>query len=339
MPEDFVLTVPLVAAFVVLVAVVQFVLGVAIGLFLSRRSSGRHARPEFGGGRIVDLLEELRMLAKVIASDLGRHYQTIGSIEGELATVTKAAPNADYDSMGRMVSKILAANADLQVRLSETELKLRSQSDEIQRYIAEARTDSLTGLLNRRAFDDELARRLAEWRRRGTPVSLVLIDADNFKHINDRHGHLAGDEALRSLAGLLRCLTREMDVVARFGGEEFALILPDTPIGVAMRVAARVQQEVRKVAVENNDTPFYFTVSSGLAQAAISDDVEGLIARVDVALYHAKHGGRDCAFMHDGSVYRRVPEDANTEPDAELRDICADLRREITETVRRADEN
>ena len=106
----------------------------------------------------------------------------------------------------------------------------------MQTLLAETRTDALTLLANRRAFDDELAKRCAEFRRQGRTFSLTIVDVDRFKNFNDTYGHRAGDEVLRNVAKVLRRKMRETDIVARYGGEEFAIIHPGTEPGRRLQV-------------------------------------------------------------------------------------------------------
>src|SRR4029079_9463224 len=124
----------------------------------------------------------------------------------------------DRDSAGAnaavftAMDQMLAANTELQQRLEQAEKQLAAQAQEIKAHESEARTDSLTSLSNRRAFDDELKRRLSEWQRKGTPCTLVLLDIDHFKKFNDTHGHQVGDEVLRQVAKVLIAQCREMDM-------------------------------------------------------------------------------------------------------------------------------
>ena len=134
----------------------------------------------------------------------------------------------------------------MQEQLKSAEVKLQEQAHQIEVHAADALTDALTGGANRRAFDSELGRRFAEFKRRGTPFCLLMLDVDHFKKFNDVHGHLAGDEVLRGVARVLRETCRGMDIVARYGGEEFAVIMPSTTIREAqtgvLRICTRIAE-------------------------------------------------------------------------------------------------
>lgn len=154
--------------------------------------------------------------------------------------------------------------------------------------------DGLTGLLNRRSIERALAAESARLARHGQVFSVLALDIDHFKAVNDRHGHPAGDAALRSLAQTLRRVGRITDLAARTGGEEFWLLMPHTDLRGALPVAERLLQAVRDSRVPTADGDIRFTVSVGVAQADADDkSVEALLHRLDAALYRAKHQGRD----------------------------------------------
>ncbi|MBC8056879.1 MAG: GGDEF domain-containing protein [Rhizobiales bacterium] len=154
--------------------------------------------------------------------------------------------------------------------------------------------DHLTGLVNRRAFFEAANFELQRWQRMPRPLSLVLIDADHFKAINDTHGHAAGDTVLRQLAVAMGETFRGMDVIARVGGEEFAILLPGTDGEGARAVAARLGQLIEAQTVEVDGASIRYTVSAGTAAMEPGvDSIEDLMKRADTALYAAKTNGRN----------------------------------------------
>lgn len=154
--------------------------------------------------------------------------------------------------------------------------------------------DHLTGLANRRAFHDAAELEIKRWQRQPRPMSVLMIDADHFKRINDSHGHAAGDAVLRHLAACLSATFRAMDVVARVGGEEFAVLLPGTGLMGAEAVALRVCELLRGQAVHVDGKAIGCTVSIGVAAMEPGvDDIDALLQRADAALYASKKAGRN----------------------------------------------
>jgi diguanylate cyclase (GGDEF)-like protein len=190
--------------------------------------------------------------------------------------------------------------AEARVRASEELFTTRGA--ELQRYQAEleaandrlrnlAVTDELTGLRNRRAFEERLTFEFSMARRKKRDLSVVLVDADDFKKVNDRLGHLAGDSVLQQLAKVLQETVRLTDLAVRFGGEEFAVILPETDERSAMLWCVRLQKALAAATWEH----YPVTASMGAAQIT-PDCMDGshLVARADQALYRAKRKGKNC---------------------------------------------
>jgi diguanylate cyclase (GGDEF)-like protein len=211
---------------------------------------------------------------------------------------------------------------------------LERQTRHLEAQIAQARTDSLTGLANRRALDEELQRRYSESQRTGSPLSIMLIDVDHFKGFNDRHGHRAGDEALRVIAATLRDAMRQMDLVARYGGEEFVVLLPGTAIEGAILVAERTRQDLADSRFRYDGKEFSLTVSIGVAQLATNEHVSRMLQRVDQALYAAKGAGRNRSFWNDGRSSRSVSDTSNREVSEPP--ISSDIRLSAVESGNRS---
>lgn len=201
----------------------------------------------------------------------GRHLQIRNRIASDTTSLTIVS---DVTEIKKAEQALIASNIDLS-RL--------------------AATDPLTGLTNRRIFDDALARDMARTARSGSPLCLVLLDVDHFKRYNDNHGHLEGDRCLRVVAqSISASLHREADLAARYGGEEFAIILPETDLEGAVAVAERIRAAISQTSEAQLGRRA--TVSMGVAEydpAQALSDPEELVRRADDALYSAKAAGRD----------------------------------------------
>jgi diguanylate cyclase (GGDEF)-like protein len=156
-----------------------------------------------------------------------------------------------------------------------------------------ALTDGLTGMQNRRYFDDALKEYLEEFRRIGKPVGLMILDLDHFKLVNDTHGHDVGDSVLRAVAKCLKDMTRYHDVVARLGGEEFAVVTPNMDAELLSRFAERIRKEIAAMAVMSGNIRLKITTSVGLAIWDRKETAEEFYRRADRQLYEAKRQGRN----------------------------------------------
>lgn len=186
----------------------------------------------------------------------------------------------------------------LALRLNRLRTRLRDQRDELTRALQKiqdmASTDELTGLFNRRRMMSEFNRQLKLSKRSGWPLSVALLDLDHFKQVNDGHGHAVGDDALRVFSQCLRQAMRETDSVARWGGEEFLLLMPDTSAETAEQALERVRQFMASLQVSVHAPGLRLTFSAGLTQSKGAETMERLLERADRALYTAKAGGRNC---------------------------------------------
>ncbi|MBN9023293.1 MAG: GGDEF domain-containing protein [Rhizobiales bacterium] len=206
--------------------------------------------------------------------------------------------------IGRMIAHDLERRQAIR-DLRDTEQRL-SQANQTLSVLA--RMDALTSIPNRRSFDEALAVEIGRSRRNETPLSLLLLDIDNFKSFNDEHGHPAGDDCLRRIAASIQAaLHRSGDLVARFGGEEFTILLPRTDAEGAAAVAERIRTAISEASgPEPSKLPRKVTASLGVATIAYPQDAdvtaEELMRRADQALYRAKRGGRKMVMLHNQSA-------------------------------------
>lgn len=254
-------------------------------LILANEVAYRHLgyRPEDLVDRsVADLYvhpeERSRLVEAVRASGRARNVEiTLRTAEGGSRLMLASASRVEHDG----VECLLTGLVDITER--------KRHEDELRRF---ADTDPLTALRNRRsfhlAFDAEVARAL----RHDQPLSVLLIDLDHFKQVNDTHGHDAGDAVLRAFARLCRDTMREQDVVARLGGEEFAILLSNSNAAGAQQVATRLCRQVEALAVPSAAAPIRVTASIGIAEV-IPGDADTALAQADAALYRAKRQGRN----------------------------------------------
>ncbi|MBL3555894.1 MULTISPECIES: GGDEF domain-containing protein [Marinobacter] len=178
--------------------------------------------------------------------------------------------------------------------LEASRLKARNELMELARaHEHAARTDELTGLSNRRDMQHRLNEEYSRYRRSGHHFSVALIDLDLFKHINDEYGHDAGDEVLRRFSGLMQTVIRQTDVAARWGGEEFLILLPDTSLLQALTLAERLRSEVANAEFAFAGKRLPITISAGICSIAKASSVNELLKQADIHLYNAKEDGRN----------------------------------------------
>ena len=210
---------------------------------------------------------------------------------GVLDTAFKGMVERMQDLVGNLESKVTQRTEELAAANDKLEQAVRELDEKNQALEVMTRTDRLTGLANRRRLEEALQTEVLRARRYGKPFSVILLDIDHFKAVNDQFGHQAGDNVLIAIAGLLTRTARETDVVGRFGGEEFLLVCPETELLVVSALAERLRTEFT-----STDFPLVGPVTSsfGVAEFTQGDSVKSLVERADKALYRAKDGGRNC---------------------------------------------
>jgi diguanylate cyclase len=287
-----------------LLGALQLVLGVAIGTWIRRGSSADTRRGQQDMLQVSLIAKRLQALADEMSSNVGEHATQLDKAS-ELLTINQ--PGSD-ESLAEIVVEVIGdivrSNQNLKTKLETAENRLQEQATQIETHISRSLTDPLTGLPNRREFNERLEERMSAWNRRGEVFSLLLLDVDHFKKLNDQHGHLAGDQVLAAMGRALRDAIRREDAVARYGGEEFAVLLPSTSLAATITVAKNVREAVSRLTIEHKGQQLAITTSAGLATVQVSELPESLIHRADAALYAAKAAGRNCAYLHDGERCR-----------------------------------
>ncbi|MBC3872311.1 GGDEF domain-containing protein [Undibacterium flavidum] len=180
-----------------------------------------------------------------------------------------------------------------QKEVKEAEVRIKELEDKLAQMSELVREDQLTGSLNRRGLDDVFEREADRADRRGTPMCAAMLDLDNFKKLNDTHGHAAGDEALIHVVRIVKQTLRSIDVIARYGGEEFLIVMPETSLEEAARAMTRVQRELTTHFFTANDQRLFITFSAGVALRAPHEEQESVVKRADKAMYEAKKSGKN----------------------------------------------
>ncbi len=284
-----------------LVGTLQLAVGIVLGMRLFQKKSSGAGRAQEGLIQASRITQRLQALADDVSSSVGEHRGQIEQASRQLTAKNADGDRSLADLVIGVIGHIVEANQVLQSKLESSESRLQEQAAEIEAHISRAMTDALTGLPNRRQFDEQLEAVLSAWRRRGQGFTLMMLDVDHFKKLNDKYGHVAGDQMLVAVGRALRDAVRREDVVARYGGEEFALLLPATSLEQSRAVAEKVRRTVAQAALEYEGQAISVTASGGLAMISANENGSSLVARADAALYAAKTAGRNCVFVHDGS--------------------------------------
>ncbi len=245
-----------------------------------------------------------RMLGELSghAAAAGEHADAYGTSLNRFGDSLR--PNADPQTLKAALDAISRSTSDMRQKTGELQAQLQESAEEIQtlraeltRARGEAVTDPLTGITNRRGFEQAMQDACAANGDRLTGFSLIMLDIDHFKKCNDSYGHLFGDKVICSVAQVVAKNVKGQDTPARIGGEEFAVLLPDTPLEGARVLAERIRTTVGSGRIKRGNSAEFvgnITVSLGVAQYADGETTEAFMARADKALYASKSGGRNC---------------------------------------------
>ena len=242
-----------------------------------------------------------------VAASTGDYHAKIDGYSDKISAADNITDlNAVLDDVLRetrqVQSEALAARDKMvaaQQEVQEAETRIHSLEAKLQHMSELVREDQLTGSLNRRGLDDVFERETARSDRRGTPLCIAMLDLDDFKRLNDTYGHLAGDAALKHLVKIVKDTLRSMDVIARFGGEEFLILLPETSVESASATMTRLQRELTKHFFLHDNEKVLITFSAGVALRTPNEDQAALVKRADRAMYQAKQTGKNRVVVAD----------------------------------------
>ncbi len=268
-----------------------------------------------------DALDKLRELAQNVAADVDKHNVLVRRVNEELHSDERQDP----DYVLHAVDTLIQSNEQMQKQLDTAENKLKSQAQQIEDQVAAARTDALTRLANRRVFDETMANADEAFAQHNHVTTVMMIDIDHFKLLNDSYGHQAGDEVLRGVASVLESHIPTGNLVARYGGEEFSVIFPNTEIDSVAAIIEEARRAIGEAVFTHEGMGLRVTVSSGVAQFRTGENGTSLIRRADEALYVSKEMGRDCCHFNDGMRIIPLVELLVTEQ-AELSDVAQEER-------------
>jgi len=318
---------------IVVLGAVQLAAGVIIGRCWPR--ADRRGERSAEEARLERLARQLVVLAGAVHDDVDQHQARLREVDDELRTLGPGEDRQLTTIVLKTVGRVLQLNDRLQHRLSDAEKELRLQSQQLQTQATAALTDPLTGLPNRRAFDNELRLRVDQWRSDRRAFCLLAVDVDHFKSLNDRFGHALGDRALCRLGEVLREAVGAWGQVSRIGGEELTVLLACSHLEDAKHVTEKARHAVAAATIDEGMPELRMTVSAGLAMIQAGETGTELCKRADQALYTAKRSGRNCAYWHDGRNCQRVPDGAGATPSdtEELTALCQDLRTRLSQVT------
>ncbi len=275
---------------------------------VERRLKDVIAKQKDARQKTVEAQDEMRQMLATFIERLSQMAQSTGTFHGKLEESARLIEQAkSLEDIAPVLKEVVGATKtmaneslvardelrDMREQASSTQIEIAKLHQELDRVSTQARHDPLTGALNRKGLEEALEREISTVRRKETPLSVAMLDIDNFKKLNDQLGHAQGDNALTHLATVARECMRPQDTLARYGGEEFVVLMPDTPFEKGVEAMTRLQRELTKRFFMAGTEKLLITFSAGVAQ--LSPDEAGMdaIRRADEAMYLAKRSGKN----------------------------------------------
>ncbi len=289
--------------YVALCIIGSTIAGVVIGYFIRTGAARKERKKQDDHKAILKHVLQILKGMERLTSDVDTHNSEIRSVGRHVGDMKLTGEMRDIQQeIQSQITHLLSSNQRLEDDLVIARYQMERQAEEIDRTRQEARTDQLAGVGNRKAFDEALHWMLSNWKRTGESFVLILGDLDRFKWINDSHGHQAGDRVLQQMGTLLKQSLREGDIVARYGGDEFAILLPHTELKAGVQIAARMGGKVwtHSFDLGGRGVQGVVSISLGVSGPLDGDAVESLVQRADKALYKAKEMGRNRCYWSTG---------------------------------------
>lgn len=275
-------------------------IGIYLGFGLALRRKGKEIQDE--RTKTLNALHTVLRSAEELSSDVDAHTRELTHVEQQVEELDVAEDFEEVQQVIiRQITDVIHSNRKLENDLVCTRYELQQQAHELDLTRMEARTDELSGVGNRKAFEEHLPFMLSNHMRKGEAFALVLLDVDHFKWINDTHGHQAGDQVIMIIGKTLKDLLRPRDYVARYGGDEFAIMLAEVDLQAAIKAGQRIRLEIERTNFDCGlkGARVAVTFSMGLALCHSDDTPEILLKKADEALYTSKNRGRNQLNWHD----------------------------------------
>ncbi len=249
------------------------------------------------GSQIAGEIEQVMAMIETAIGSADTYSRSLAGVSEQMGTDDRDQIRTIIESLVQATREVETANGEMQQRLKNSRMEIRELQENLEVVRTESLTDPLTTLANRKYFQDAFQRLIKDAEMKSEPLSVIMSDIDHFKKFNDTYGHLTGDQVLRLVAVSLKHNVKGQDVASRYGGEEFAVLLPRTPLAQAEIVADHIRRAVQSKELmrrSTGETLGRVTISLGISTWRKGDSMATMIERADACLYAAKGAGRNC---------------------------------------------